>query len=346
MENVPVYVGLDYHQQSIQVCVVNAAGRVVRNRAVGNSLLEVTEVAAECGTVAGATVEACCGSVDLAERLQREAGWPVVLAHPGYASRMKHNPDKTDLRDARVLAELCRTGFVPRVWLAPRALREMRSLVRYRQQMVQMRRAAKVRMLAVLREHRVALPKELGRWGKGFMAWLSGLGAPQFGEEPRWILDRHLRWMHAAIAEVAVIDARLEQLTASDPVVQKLLTLKGIGPVKAWTMRAEIGWFDRFKNGKQLARYCGLSPCNASSGERRADAGLIRAGNGSLKAVLVEAAHRLIRHVPRWRDLAAKLRARGKPGSVIAAAVANRFVRGLHHEMKTLTMKEATTQAA
>ena len=115
METVPVYVGLDYHQQSIQVCVVNAAGRVVRNRSVGNSLLEVTGVAAGCGTVAGATVEACCGSADLAERLEQEAGWPVVLAHPGYVSRMKHNPDKTDLTDARVLAELCRTGFVPRV---------------------------------------------------------------------------------------------------------------------------------------------------------------------------------------------------------------------------------------
>jgi transposase len=346
MEKIPVYVGLDYHQHSIQVCIVDRAGKVLRNRSVGNSLLEVTDVAAECGEVAGATVEACCGSADLAERLEQEARWPVVLAHPGYVSRMKHNPDKTDLADARVLAELCRTGFVPRVWLAPRPLREMRSLVRYRQQMVQMRRAAKVRMLAVLREHRVALPKSLRRWGKGFMAWLEALGAPQIGEGPRWILDRHLRWMHAAVAEVAQIDDRLTRLTANDPVVQRLLTFKGFGPVTAWTMRAEVGWFDRFKNGKQLARYCGLSPCNASSGEKMADAGLIRAGNGPLKAVLVEAAHRLIRYVPRWRDLAAKLRARGKPGSVIAAAVANRFVRGLHHEMKTLTIKETTARAA
>jgi hypothetical protein len=57
MENVPVYVGLDYHQQSIQVCVVNGAGKVLRNRSVGNSLLEVTGVVAGCGRVAGASVE-------------------------------------------------------------------------------------------------------------------------------------------------------------------------------------------------------------------------------------------------------------------------------------------------
>lgn len=67
MENVPVYVGLDYHQESIQVCVVSGAGKVLRNTSVGNSLLEVTAAVAGW-TVAGATVEACCGSADLAER--------------------------------------------------------------------------------------------------------------------------------------------------------------------------------------------------------------------------------------------------------------------------------------
>jgi transposase len=126
--------------------------------------------------------------------------------------------------------------------------------------------------------------------------------------------------VEACCGSADLAESRLEEATAGDPVVARLREIKGIGPVTAWTLRAEIGWFDRFKNGKQLARYCGLSPCNASSGNRTADAGLIRSGNGQLKAVLVETAHRLIRHVPRWRDLAAKLRARGKPGSVVAAA--------------------------
>ncbi len=40
-------------------------------------------------------------------------------------------------------------------------------------------------------------------------------------------------------------------------------------------LRAEIGRFDRFGSGKQLARFCGLSPRNASSGTRQADAGLV-----------------------------------------------------------------------
>ena len=99
-------------------------------------------------------------------------------------------------------------------------------------------------------------------------------------------------------------------------------------------MRAEIGRFDRFRFGKQLARFCGLSPKNASSGQRQADAGLIRAANPQLRAVLIEAAHRLARLDPQWRALAQRLRNKGKPGSVVAAAVANRWVRWLFHQMR------------
>jgi transposase len=113
--------------------------------------------------------------------------------------------------------------------------------------------------------------------------------------------------------------------------------------VTAWALRAEIGRFDRFRTGKQLARYCGLSPRNASSGQRPADAGLIKAGSELLRATLIEAAHRLIRFDPRWAALGAKLRSAGKPGSVVAAAVANRWVRWLFHQVEggAITLKTA-----
>ncbi len=107
-----------------------------------------------------------------------------------------------------------------------------------------------------------------------------------------------------------------------------------VGPVTDWTIRAEIGRFDRFRNGKQLARFCGLSPRNASSGTRQADAGLIKAGNRQLRATLMEAAHRLIRFDPYWIDFANTLLSRGKPKCVVVAAVANRWMRWLFHQMQ------------
>ena len=91
-----------------------------------------------------------------------------------------------------------------------------------------------------------------------------------------------------------------------------------------------------------MARYCGLSPRNASSGQRQADAGLIKAGNEHLRATIIEAAHRLIRYDARWSELAAKMRQAGKPACVIAAAVGNRWIRWLFHQVSggPITLKK------
>lgn len=332
MDTGAVYVGLDYHQSSIQVCVVGADGGVLRNRSVPNTMGDVARVVSGLGTIGAVTIGACCGAADLAETLRRDAGWPVELAHAGYVQRMKGNPDKSDYTDARLLAELGRTGFVPRVWLAPRPIRELRGLVTYRQQLVNERRAVKTRLLAVLREHRARPDEPLRRWSRAWLGWLETTAA--LGEHPRWIIQRHLEHLERLTLDILSVEARLSAATKGDPVVKKLLEQRGIGPVTAWMLRAHVGWFDRFRTGKQLARHCGLTPCNASSGTKQRDAGMVRGGDPYLKAVLIEAAHRLKRLEPRWAAFAAKLRRRGKPSGVLTVAIANRWVRRLFHEMK------------
>ena len=139
-----------------------------------------------------------------------------------------------------------------------------------------------------------------------------------------------------------MVEKRLVQVTFEDPVVSQLVLLAGVGLVTAWCLRAEIGRFDRFTTGKQLARYCGLSPRNASSGQRQADAGLIKAGNEHLRVTIIEAAHRLIRYDPRWKALATSMRKGGKPACVVAAAVGNRWVRWLFHQVAggSITLKQ------
>ena len=134
--------------------------------------------------------------------------------------------------------------------------------------------------------------------------------------------------------EIAIVEKRLSEVTANNALVQRLMTIKAIGPVTAWYMAAEIAWFERFRNGKQLSRFCGLTPRNASSGSRQADSGLIKAGHPQLRATLMEAAHRLIRFDPHWHDFADRMKRAGKPTCLIVATVANRWMRRLYHEMK------------
>jgi transposase len=334
MSTVTCFVGLDYHQDAVQVCVLDGAGRQRLNRACANDWRAIAAAVEPVGLpVSRAAVEACCGAADLAEELSANAGWHLDLAHPGYVAAMKRSPDKTDYTDGRMLADLSRVGYLPRVWLASSYERDLRQLVNHRQALVDQRRAAKLRVGGLLRERRARPPVKCSRWTRAWVAWART--AEELSDHGRWMVGDLLDELAHLDRKVAAAEARLREATAGDPLVARLVAREpGVGEVTAWVLRAFVGArFDRFTSGKQLARYCGLSPCNASSGTRQADAGLVRGCNRVLRATLVQLAHRLILREPRWRDLAASLRSRGKPTCVAVAAVANRWTRGLWSRM-------------
>ena len=170
MNDSSVFVGMDYHKDSIQVCVMDDRGLVLCNRSCGNDPQAVARYVSRSGRVRGAALESCEGTADFADHLIALTGWSVDLAHPGYVQRLRQSPDKTDYSDARLLADLERVGYVPRVWLAPQRIRELRRLVRYRRQLVNERRNVKLRIRALLREHRRTLSAP--RWGLAWYRWM------------------------------------------------------------------------------------------------------------------------------------------------------------------------------
>jgi transposase len=331
MNNLPLFVGLDYHANSLQLCVLDAVGKVRLNRAVPNDVDGVVALLRQQrAPVQSVAIEACCGAAAFGEALAERGDWRVELAHPGYVARLKQSPDKTDFSDARLLGDLTRVGYLPRVWLPPQEVRDLRQLVNHRVRLVERRRATKLQIGAVLREQRIAIDG-VSRWSK---AWLLKLRDNQsLREQVRWVMNEHLDELEHVSRQIAGVEARLREATMDDPVVAKLRTIEGVGEVTAWMLRAWVGRFDRFKTGKQLSRYCGLSPRNASSGQRQADAGLIDAANKPLRAVLVQAAHRLMRLHERWGKLAESMLKRGKAKPLVVAAIANRWVRSMHHRM-------------
>jgi transposase len=330
MAIVTVYVGLDYHQDSIRVAILNEEGKELFNRDCPNDVEVVCETILKYGQVAHCAIEACCGAADFAEEVERRYPFTMKLAHPGYVRKLKQSPDKTDYADAFLLGDLIRVNYLPEVWLPPGPTRELRRLTRYRQQLRQDKTLIKQRLLGLARDERLQGPPAR-RWTKDWMAWIKQ--HPDLGQHARWVLQRHLARLESLQKEISAVEAELEKAIADDALAQKLLSLPGIGLVTAAVLRAEIGRFQRFHTGKQLARFCGVTPCNASSGRRQADAGLIRAANRELRTIVLEAAHRLGRQEGPWRELNQRLRRQKKSGSVVAAAVANRWIRWLYHQM-------------
>lgn len=326
-------VGIDYHEKNLQICIISPEGKVLSNKQVKNSVEVARHVISQYGEKACVVAEACNGSSKFLDELGAATGWKTKLCHPGYAQRMRHNPDKTDKSDGELIADLNRIGYLPEVWLAPPEVRDLRSLVRYRFEQVNEMKKQKVRIRALLRHNRVKTPSEYGLWTKKGYAWLKNNN--ELNEQSAWVLSRLLNKLLFVMEEVKASNKRVAVFVKKDRLCQTLVQHKGIGVISSAVMRAEIGNFSRFKTGKQLSRFCGITPRNISSGEKTADSGLIRAGNPLLKVCIMQGTLSLIRYDKVWNEFASRLLKKGKPKGVVIAAVANRWIRKLFHQFKT-----------
>jgi transposase len=131
------------------------------------------------------------------------------------------------------------------------------------------------------------------------------------------------------------------------PVVRALQAMRGMALVAAATLVAELGDITRFTNPQQLMAYLGLVPSEHSSGGTRRQGAITKAGNGSARRMLIEAAwsYRFPARISRElllrqeglakpiRDTAWKAQERlcgryrklaraGKPPNVVTAAIA------------------------
>ena len=78
---------------------------------------------------------------------------------------------------------------------------------------------------------------------------------------------------------------------------QLLLRLNGIGETTAPILAREV-YYRQFANRGQVASFIGLAPSPYDSGESRRNQGISKAGNGLVRAVLIQTAWIWLRHQP------------------------------------------------
>ena len=92
------------------------------------------------------------------------------------------------------------------------------------------------------------------------------------------------------VAEIKAADPRIAAIVREDPLVQRLTSVPGVGPITATAFVATIDTIDRFAGAHQLESYLGLVPTENSSGEKQRKGHITKAGNSRLRYLLVEAA--------------------------------------------------------
>src|SRR5689334_13523706 len=107
-----LYVGLDYHLRSSDLCILNEDGKVVKRQSVKGGRAEVARELAGLNQPLGVVFEATGGYGPLHGELSKVAG-RVVMAHPAALRLIWGSRRKNDRLDALKLAKLLYLDAVP-----------------------------------------------------------------------------------------------------------------------------------------------------------------------------------------------------------------------------------------
>jgi transposase len=245
----------------------------------------------------------------------------VVVADPNYAPMYGtlRRRIKTDGRDVAALAEANRRGWYRPVHRVTRAQRWVRQQLAVRRHLIRMRTSLISQLRALLRQEGFRLPS-------GSSATIDRrLARLDVGPTLQAVLTPLLEALSALTPLIASQDRRLTALAAADPVVQRLQSVPGVGPIVALTYRATIDDVRRFPTAGHVSSSVGLVPHEDSSAERRQRGHITKVGSGEVRAMLIQAAwtcwrSRSVRTtaVRRWTDgLATR---RGKRIAVVGLA--------------------------
>lgn len=331
-----LYVGLDVHSRQSSLCILNANGGTVNHIQVNGPRAAVVERLRRLEEPFSVCYEASIGYGQLYESLQPIAAH-VAVAHPGKLRLIYGDKRKNDRVDAAKLAKLLLLDMVPRVHVPGVDVRAWRSLITFRQRVLQQLVRAKNQIRGVLRENDLAGPKWL--WSKKQLAWLESLPLHPVA---RLKLDLAVEELKSVTAKIKRIEKELQAYADRHPAVRLLMTIPGIGPRTAETFVAWVDDITRFRRTRQLGAYFGLVPCQDASADRNRLGHITRDGPPVMRKLATEAAWTAVKKCPAFSAYFERIVA-GKPErrKIAIVATAHRMIRVMGAMMRDGTAYDA-----
>ncbi len=200
---------------------------------------------------------------------------------------------KNNRLDSRKIVEYLASGLLHSIRVPKGMYRELRNLVRARENCAAARKKAKQRIKSLLLfEHLEQFVKEDStNWSRKYIQNLKTIPC---NESVRVRLDMLLEDLEYARKQLLAILKRLKEFVKRDPDIGKYIeymkSIPGIGFITAVSILGKIGNPEELKNVREVADFFGLTPIEYSTGDRIKRGGISHFGDKKLRAMLVEAA--------------------------------------------------------
>jgi transposase len=289
-----LYIGLDVHAQTVSIAIAGESGEV-RNYGSVSSCLSTLEKTmcrirnAHPGAELRVCYEAGPTGFVIARRFA-QLGIDCAVVAPSLIPNRSGDRVKTDPRDAMKLARLHRAGELTSVNVPDACDEAMRDLCRARTDAVQDLRRSRAQLKAFLLRNGYRYSGK-SAWTEAHRRYLRELVLPHGAQ--RVVLEDSLRAITTAEERIQRLEDQMEALLESwpmKPVVEAMMALRGFQTVSAMVIVSELGGAWRFEHPRQLMAYLGLVPTENSSGGRRRQGAISKAGNSHARWLLIEAA--------------------------------------------------------
>lgn len=314
--SVVTYAGIDYHKKFSQITLGDQNGKVIDSKRVWNEPQRISEYLGPYGSLTIA-IESCRGYEWLVDYLKAQ-GHTVHVANPYQVKLIAQSRCKTDRVDSRILMELLAIGFLPTCYQPTFEERELRERLRFRAHLLRNATRSKLLIHSLLAKENLTygVDKLFNKAGRQYLAQLH-LSSPT----RQYLLQEHLALLGTFETKLSAQDAWICRLAKTNPQVQALKAVPGIGDLTALLLLTELGDIHRFKRSDQVVSYVGLCPSVYSTAETRRTGRITKQGPALLRWILVQAAWRAVDAAPEFRSVFVRVRRNaGKNGAIIAVA--------------------------